>query len=102
MRFFVLSIFDGVIDGQNKKSHLLFSFSVRIVIVLHFMGRIYLSKISLHHFIPAFHWLHLNNYTAYENKCFNPRNQNHQVVIVTRLNTVCVQMRYAIHGVHAH
>ena len=65
MRLFVLPIFDGVImdghpprlkywmpihydtieDGQNKKSHLLFSFLVRIVLFLHFIGGIYLSKI---------------------------------------------------------
>ena len=76
MRFFVLPIFDGVVidghpilrrhpprlkywmpihydieDGQNKKYHLLFSFLVRIVLFLHFIGRIYLSKILLHHFI---------------------------------------------------
>ena len=70
MRSFVLPIFDGVIrwypprlkywmpihydtieDGQNKKSHLLFSFLVRIVLFLHFIGGIYLSKILLHHFI---------------------------------------------------
>ena len=81
MRFFVLPIFDGAImdgypmgggcrhsrppqlkywmpihydtieDGQNKKSHLLFSFLVRIVLLLHFSGGIYLSKILLHHFI---------------------------------------------------
>ena len=71
MRFFVLPIFDGVKDeifcfahlrwcyihydaiedGQNKKPHLLFSFLVRIVLFLHFIGRFYLSKILLHHFI---------------------------------------------------
>ena len=84
MRFFVLPIFDGVTmdghpifwvvdapprlkycmpihydtieDGQNKKSHLLFSFLVRIVLFLHFIGRIYLSKILLHHFI-GFIWI---------------------------------------------
>ena len=38
-------------DGQNKKSHLLFSFLVRIVLFLHLIGGIYLSKILLHHFI---------------------------------------------------
>ena len=65
-------------DGQNKKSHLLFSFLVRIVLFLHLIGGIYLSK------IVSFHWFHLNNYTPYENKCFNPRNQIHRVAFVTR------------------
>ena len=37
--------------GKTKKSHLLFSFLVRIVLLLHFTGGIYLSKMSLHHFI---------------------------------------------------
>ena len=35
----------------KQKFHLLFSFLVKIVVVLHFIGRIYLSKILLHHFI---------------------------------------------------
>ena len=85
MRFFVLPIFDGVImdghpifwvvdtgvhhskywmpihydtieDGQNKKSHLLFSLLVGIVSLMHFIGGIYLSKILLHHFI-SFIWI---------------------------------------------
>ena len=37
--------------GETKKSHLLFSFLVRIVLFLHLIGGIYLSKILLHHFI---------------------------------------------------
>ena len=67
MRLFVFPIFDGVImdghsilrrhpprlkywmpihydtieDGQNKQSHLLFSFLVKIVLFLHFIGGIY-------------------------------------------------------------
>ena len=36
--------YDTIEDGQNKKSHLLFSFLVRIVLFLHFVGGIYLSK----------------------------------------------------------
>ena len=48
----------------------------------------------------SFHWLNLNNYTPHENKCFDPRNQNHCMVFVTRLNSVCVQMRHAISSVH--
>ena len=43
--------YDTIEDGQNKQSHLLFSFLVRIVLFLHFIGGIYLSKILLHHFI---------------------------------------------------
>ena len=89
--------YDTIEDGQNKKSHLLFSFLVRIVLFLHFIGGIYLSK----NIITSFHWFHLNNYTPYENKCFNPRNQIHHVEFVTRINSVCVQMRHAIRGVHA-
>ena len=70
---FVVTIFDGVImdghprlkycmpvhydtieDGQNKKAHLLFSFLVRIVLFLHFIGGIYLSKIILLHYFIGF------------------------------------------------
>ena len=89
--------YDTIEDGQNKKSHLLFSFLVRIVLFLHFIGGIYLSK----NIITSFHWCHLNNYTPYENKCFNPRNQIHRLEFVTRVNSVCVQMRHAIRGVYA-
>ena len=91
--------YDTIEDGQNKKSHLLFSFLVRIVLFLHFIGGIYLSKTI----ITSFHWFHLNNYTPYENKCFNPRNQIHRVEFVTRVNSVCVLPRViakrAIHHV---
>ena len=122
MRFFVLPVFDGVImdghpifsviprlkywmpihydtneDGQNKKSHLLFSFLVRFMLFLHFISGIYLYK----NIITSFHWFRLNNYTPYENKCFNPRDQIHRVAFVTRVNSVWVQMRHAIRGVHA-
>ena len=41
---------------KTKKSHLLFAFLVRIVLFLHFIGGIYLSKILLHHFI-GFIWI---------------------------------------------
>ena len=71
--------YDTIEDGQNKKSHLLFVKNI----------------------ITSFHWFHLNNYTPYENKCFNPRNQIHRVAFVTRVNSICVQMRHAIRGVHA-
>ena len=66
------------------------------MLFLHFIGGIYLSN----NIITLFHWFHLNNYTPFENKCFNPRNQIHRVEFVTRINSVCVQMRHAIHGVH--
>ena len=36
--------------GKTKNPLILFSFLVRIVLFLHFIDRIYLSKISLHHF----------------------------------------------------
>ena len=89
--------YDTIEDGQNKKSHLLFSFLVRIVLFFHFIGRIYLSK----NIIISFHWFNLNNYTPYENKCFNPRNQIHCMAFIKHVNSVCVQMRHAICGVHA-
>ena len=62
--------YDTVENGENKKSHLLFSFLVRIVLFLHFIGGIYLSN---NYIITSFHWLHLNNYIPYENRYFNPR-----------------------------
>ena len=83
--------YDTIEDGQNKKSHLLFSFLVRIAKFLHFIGRIFFVK----NIITSFHWFHLNNYTPYENKCFNPRNQIHRVAFITCVNSVCVQMRHA-------
>ena len=33
---------------------------------------------------------------------FQPQNQNHCVAFVTRVNSVCVQTRHEIRGVHAH
>ena len=36
-------------------------------------------------------WLHLNNYTPYENKCFKPRNQNHRVAFITRIRYATTQ-----------
>ena len=48
--------YDTIEDGQNKKSHLLLSFLVRIVLLLHFTGEIYLSKLLLHRFID-FIWI---------------------------------------------
>ena len=59
--------YDPIEDGQNK-SHLLFSFLIRIVLFLH-------------HAI-SFIWI----ITRYENQCFNPRNQNHSVGFVRRVN----------------
>ena len=47
--------------------------------------------------ITSFHWLHLNNYAPYENKFFNPRNQDHRVAFITLVNSLyrCVT-RYAV------
>ena len=117
MRFFVFSIFDGVImdghpifwevdagvagihhdkniwcpsimtpskmENKKQKSHLLFSFLVRIVLLLHLSGDLFVKNI-----ITSFHWFHLNNYTPYENKCFNPRNQIHRVAFVKSVNRI--------------
>ena len=88
--------YDTIEDGQNKKSHLLFSFLVRIVFIIAFYWR----DLFVKNIITSCHWLHLNNYTRYENKCFNPRNQIHRVAFVTRVNSVSVQMRHAIRCVH--
>ena len=76
--------YDTIEDGQNKKSHLLFSFLVRIVLFLAF----YQWDLFVKNIITSFHWFHLNKYTPYENKCFNPRNQNHRVAFVLRVNFV--------------
>ena len=43
--------YDTIEYKKKKTSHLLFSFLVRIVLFLHFVGRIYLTKMLLHHFI---------------------------------------------------
>ena len=52
MRFFVLPIFDGVImDGHPIFGWWMPAYLVGIVLFLHFIGVIYLSKICLHHFI---------------------------------------------------
>ena len=70
MGFFVLPIFDGVImDG-----HPIFWVVDAGVSILDLLGFI----CQKYQYIV--HWLHLNNYTPYENKCFNPRYQNHGVV----------------------
>ena len=55
-KYWMLIHYDTIEDGQNKKSHLLFSFLVRIVLFLHFIGGFYLSKTSLRHFI-GFIWI---------------------------------------------
>ena len=53
----------------------------------------YRRDLFVKNIITSFYWFHLNNYTPYENKCFNPRNQIH------RVEFVCVQMRHAIGAV---
>ena len=60
--------YDTIEDGQNKTSHCLFSFLVRIVLFFHFNSVIYLEKRLLHHSIPC----HLHNNTPLKKKCFNP------------------------------
>ena len=98
-KYWMPTHYDTIKDGQNKKkSHLLFSFLLRIVIFFAFYRRDLLVK----NILTSFQWLHVNNYTPYENKCFNPRNQIHHVTFVTCINSVCVQMRHAIRHVQAH
>ena len=46
-------------DGQNIKSHLLFSFLVRIYVIFAF----HWWDLFVKNIITSFHWLHLNNYT---------------------------------------
>ena len=78
--------YDTIEDGQNKKPHLLFSFLVRIVLLLQFTGRIYLSKILLHHFID-FIWIITP---------LKKINVSIQETKIMRVNFICVQMRHAI------
>ena len=54
----------------KQKISSFFSFLVRIVLFLYLSAWTIVKNI-----ITSFHFLHLNNYTTYENKCFNPRNQ---------------------------
>ena len=51
--------YDTIKDGQNKKSHLLFSFLVRIVLFSHFIG----ESLFVKNIITSFHWRNLNIYT---------------------------------------
>ena len=89
--------YDTIEDGQNKKSHLLFSFSVRMVLFMYFIGGIYRQK---YHYIISFGFIWIITPLVKIN--VHPRIQNHCVAFVTRVNLVCVQMRHAIRGVHAH
>ena len=73
--------YDTIEVGQNKKSHLLLSFSVRIVWFFAFYQR----NLFVKNITTSLPWRHLNNYTPYENECFNPRSQNHSVAFVTRV-----------------
>ena len=72
--------------GKTKNLTFLFLFLVRIVLFLHFMGGIYLSEIL----IPFF-WHHLNNYTPYQVKCFNPRHQNQPGAFAVCVDSIKVQ-----------
>ena len=83
--------YDTIDDGQNKKFHVLFSFLIRIVIFAFYWQDLFVKNI-----ITSFQWHYLNNYTPYENKCFNPRNQNHRVTFVTHVNSICIKMCHAI------
>ena len=56
LKYWMLIHYDTIEDGQNIKSHLLFSFLVRTVLFLYFTGGISLSKIFVHHFID-FNWI---------------------------------------------
>ena len=87
--------YDTIEDGQNKKSHLLFSFLVYCGFFAFHRRDLFVKNI-----ITSYHWFHLNNFTLYENKCFNPRNQIHHVVFIMRINSVCIKMRHTIRGVH--
>ena len=48
--------------------------------------------------ITSFHWLHLNNYTHYENKCLNPKKQNNCVAFFTCVNSVYVDVSQSSNG----
>ena len=77
--------YDTIEGGQNKKkSHLLFSFLVRYRIVLFCISMA--GFVKNNYYIISLTSLHLNNYTPYENKCFNPRNRNHRVAFATCVN----------------
>ena len=64
--------YDTIEDGQIKNSHLLFSFLVRIVLFLYFIGGIFVKNI-----ITSFHWLHLNNHTPLSKKPKSLRGVRH-------------------------
>ena len=86
--------YDTIKDRQNKKSHLLFSFLVKNVLFLHFIGGIYGQKYN-----PIFFLLHFNIYPLVKiNVSIHGTNQHHRVVFVPRVISAayrCVK-RYAI------
>ena len=51
LRYWMFIHYETVEDGKTRKSHLSFSFLVRIVLFVHFIERIYLSKI-----LSKMHW----------------------------------------------
>ena len=70
---------DGGRGGKNLTSFL-------VTIVLFYWLDLFVINIT-----TSFHWHHLNDYTHYENICFNPRTQNSHVVFVTCINSIlCV------------
>ena len=101
--FFVLPIFDDVtMVGYTifwVVDAIVVAFLVRIVLFLHFNENVYCKKMLLQHF----YWLHLNNYSSCENKCFNLKYQKYDhIAFVTLVNSTvyrCV-IQYAV--VYAH
>ena len=69
----------------KTKNRISYSHPYKIMLFLHIVRVIYLPKYI------SFYWRHLNNYTLFENKCFNPRNQNHCMAFITHVNNICVQ-----------
>ena len=86
--FWIPIHYDTIKDGQKKISSFILILSWNWVIFA-FYWRI--CQKCYYKFTS----FHLNNYTPYENKCFNPRNQIHRVAFVMRVNSVCVQVRHA-------
>ena len=109
----VLPIFNGVImdghpifrttiiilnDGQNTRSHLLFSFLFKIVLFLHFIDVIYLSKLLLgllHHLIGVI-WI------ITPLMIINVSIQETKIITCYCVNYVCIQRvtRDAVYASH--
>ena len=93
---YCMPIHYDTIEGQwakhKRKSHLLFSFLVKIVLFFCILS-------------AGFYCCHWNLYANLENKCFNPNNWNQRVVIVYCLEmdgrTFCQNQRKLISCWHA-